>query len=448
MAAVTTNADGRTDAPLVSADALETGVYELSFHAADYFHRMGLTQPAQPFLGVIVIRVGIADRFRQLSRAAAALAVRVQHLPRIMTSIEQAREVIRRCRQLARSARRRAAKPRAHFSPSRCGTVHSRLAGWMAAAGMTVRVDAAGNIRGVYPSPGRTARQRLFIGSHLDTVPNAGRIRRRAGRGAGRGADRDARRPAVSIQPRGGRILGRGRRAVRRAVHRQPRVCRQLRLLCCSTRRDAKGLQPGGRHSRIRPGSRLALAMRRPRHPRPVISNSTSSRVRCSTICDLPLAVVDAIVGTDARGRGASPAWRIMPAPRRCRRGRDALAGAAEWISVGGTRGRKPLQGLVATVGRVQVEPGAGNVIPGRCELSLDVRHADDAIRETAVEHLARAARDIALRRKLEVTLGRPARSTLRADGCRRSRSMLARSVETRPDSLRIACPAARAMTR
>ena len=61
MAAVVTNADGRTDAPLVSADALETGVYELSFHAADYFHRIGIAQPAQPFLGVIVIRVGIAD---------------------------------------------------------------------------------------------------------------------------------------------------------------------------------------------------------------------------------------------------------------------------------------------------------------------------------------------------------------------------------------------------
>ena len=61
MAAVTTNADGRTEAPLVSADALETGVYELSFHASDYFHRMGTAQPPQPFLGVIVIRVGISD---------------------------------------------------------------------------------------------------------------------------------------------------------------------------------------------------------------------------------------------------------------------------------------------------------------------------------------------------------------------------------------------------
>jgi 5-hydroxyisourate hydrolase len=61
MAAFVTNADGRTDAPLVSANALETGVYELSFHASDYFHRHGVPQQTPPFLGVIVIRVGIAD---------------------------------------------------------------------------------------------------------------------------------------------------------------------------------------------------------------------------------------------------------------------------------------------------------------------------------------------------------------------------------------------------
>jgi len=61
MAAVTTNADGRTDTPLASGDALETGVYELSFHASDYFHRIGVPQADPPFLGVIVVRVGVAD---------------------------------------------------------------------------------------------------------------------------------------------------------------------------------------------------------------------------------------------------------------------------------------------------------------------------------------------------------------------------------------------------
>jgi hydroxyisourate hydrolase len=61
VAAVTTNAEGRTDAPLVSAERIETGVYEMSFHAADYFHRLGVTLPSPPFLGVIVLRIGIAD---------------------------------------------------------------------------------------------------------------------------------------------------------------------------------------------------------------------------------------------------------------------------------------------------------------------------------------------------------------------------------------------------
>ena len=57
----TTNADGRTDAPLLNRDRLATGVYELTFHAGDYFQRTGvaLTDPA--FLDEIVVRFGIAD---------------------------------------------------------------------------------------------------------------------------------------------------------------------------------------------------------------------------------------------------------------------------------------------------------------------------------------------------------------------------------------------------
>lgn len=61
IAATTTNADGRTDAPLASGGRLETGVYELSFHAADYFHRVGVALPHPPFFGVIVVRIGVAD---------------------------------------------------------------------------------------------------------------------------------------------------------------------------------------------------------------------------------------------------------------------------------------------------------------------------------------------------------------------------------------------------
>src|SRR5687767_3643280 len=61
IASATTNADGRTDAPLVSGDRIETGIYELTFHAGDYFRRAGIQLPKPPFLDEVLIRVGIAE---------------------------------------------------------------------------------------------------------------------------------------------------------------------------------------------------------------------------------------------------------------------------------------------------------------------------------------------------------------------------------------------------
>ena len=61
LAATTTNTDGRTDVPLLSAERLETGTYELTFHAAEYFRHAGVLLADPPFLGDIVIRFGIAD---------------------------------------------------------------------------------------------------------------------------------------------------------------------------------------------------------------------------------------------------------------------------------------------------------------------------------------------------------------------------------------------------
>ncbi len=61
VAAATTNAQGRTDAPLLSGDLLERGTYELTFHAGDYFRKAGVALSDPPFLDQVVIRVGIAD---------------------------------------------------------------------------------------------------------------------------------------------------------------------------------------------------------------------------------------------------------------------------------------------------------------------------------------------------------------------------------------------------
>jgi 5-hydroxyisourate hydrolase len=61
VAAATTNAQGRTDAPLVAGDRLEHGIYELTFHVGDYFRAAGVALSDPPFLDHVVIRVGIAD---------------------------------------------------------------------------------------------------------------------------------------------------------------------------------------------------------------------------------------------------------------------------------------------------------------------------------------------------------------------------------------------------
>ena len=61
LAAATTNAQGRTETPLISRDRLELGVYELTFHVGDYFRRNGVKLSDPAFLDRVVIRVGVAD---------------------------------------------------------------------------------------------------------------------------------------------------------------------------------------------------------------------------------------------------------------------------------------------------------------------------------------------------------------------------------------------------
>ncbi len=56
-----TNADGRTDAPLLVDDALAVGVYELDFHAGDYYRAKGMVLPDPAFVDVVTLRFGIAD---------------------------------------------------------------------------------------------------------------------------------------------------------------------------------------------------------------------------------------------------------------------------------------------------------------------------------------------------------------------------------------------------
>jgi 5-hydroxyisourate hydrolase len=61
VARAVTNADGRTDTPLLSADRLAAGVYELTFRVGDYLRDTGAVLAEPPFLDDVVVRVGIAE---------------------------------------------------------------------------------------------------------------------------------------------------------------------------------------------------------------------------------------------------------------------------------------------------------------------------------------------------------------------------------------------------
>ena len=61
IAKTVTNDDGRTAEPLLYGETIQTGVYELTFHAGDYFRSAGLALSTPPFLDEIVIRFTVSD---------------------------------------------------------------------------------------------------------------------------------------------------------------------------------------------------------------------------------------------------------------------------------------------------------------------------------------------------------------------------------------------------
>jgi allantoate deiminase len=83
-----------------------------------------------------------------------------------------ARDVIGWCRRLAQCSEESGATTRTFLS-SPMRDVHAQLSEWMKRAGLHVWTDAVGNLRGELPGTARNPR-RLYIGSHLDTVPHAG----------------------------------------------------------------------------------------------------------------------------------------------------------------------------------------------------------------------------------------------------------------------------------
>ena len=320
-----------------------------------------------------------------------------------MTSIDQAREVIRWCLRLAKLSDDRNATTRTFLSkPMR--DVHTALAAWMARAGMTVRVDAIGNIRGVYPPQvPRVATApvpRFYIGSHLDTVPNAGAFDGVLGVVLATALIEmvgERRFPfaleVIGFSDEEGVRFGTpflGSRALAGTfdislLDRTDATGRSLRDAI-----KGFGLEPSRIADAQAPANALGY-LEFHIEQGPVLEN-----------LNLPLAVVDVIAGqTRAELTFAGAAGHAGTTPMKMRK--DALACAAAWITEV-EREALTTTGLVATVGRIAIEPGAGNVVPGRAVVSLDVRHPADHMRRLAAERLLKLADEIATRRGLTMT--------------------------------------------
>ncbi|TMK27948.1 MAG: Zn-dependent hydrolase [Actinobacteria bacterium] len=198
---------------------------------------------------------------------------------------------------------------------------HELAAGWMRGAGLSVEVDPAGNLIG------RTGDARVWTGSHLDSVPNGGKFDGALGVLAGIEAVERVGRGAVV------------------AFRDEETGCRG------STAFAERGQLPAAfLEVHVEQG--------------PVLERAGA-----------PLGLVTDIVGL-VRGEKVfegdpGHAGTVPMADRR-----DALVAAAEYV-LHVRDAAAEVEGAVATVGLLVVEPGAGNVIPGRVRLSVDARAPD-----------------------------------------------------------------------
>ena len=271
--------------------------------------------------------------------------------------------------------------------------VHAHLRKRMEDLSMEVTTDAAGNLRGVWNS--RTTDQpRLVLGSHIDTVPDAGAFDGVLGVVLALEWVRIAQwlnlRYSIEViafsEEEGVRfgVPFIGSRAVAGTFDFDMNVVDLEQVSLRQAIQDF-GLDPNAIWQAVL-NDKFTAFIEIHVEQGPVLEAE-----------GLQLAVVEGIVGQtrlDAHFTGHANHAGTTPMRLRC----DALAAAAEWI-LAVEASAKSSPGLVATVGKIQAAPNAVNVIPGAVQVSLDVRHIDDIARLQAVTSLIQTAESIATRR-------------------------------------------------
>lgn len=290
------------------------------------------------------------------------------------------------------------------FASGAMRRAHEHVSRWMTEAGLTrVGRDNIGNLRGRYDSasPGGPT---LILGSHLDSVRNAGKYDGPLGvmvaiAAVQRLHDKKLRLPfAIEV------VAFADEEGLRFAsTYLGSRALAGTFDMADLERTDASGITMaeaihgfGGDPARIgedrwRGGELLGYCEVH-------IEQGPALEAR-----GLPVGVVSVITGQNRYAltfAGVAGHAGTVPMEHR----HDALAAAAEFV-LEVEREARGRPGLVATVGQLEVQPGAVNVIPGQADLSLDVRHPEDATRAGAAEQIVERANAIANRRKVAVAI-------------------------------------------
>jgi allantoate deiminase len=318
-----------------------------------------------------------------------------------------AEEIISRCRALA-GVSEDVGRVTRRFGTPAMARANAIVGSWMREAGMTVRLDAAGNLVGRRPG-GDPEAGTLLLGSHLDTVRDAGAFDGPLGVMVAIGLVQRLREERV-VLPFALDVLGfsdeeglrfgtayLGSRAVAGTfdealfdvVDDEGVSMREALRAFGGDPAAVAGAGAGAGASRR--GERLLGYVEVHMEQGPVLEDRGA-----------PVGVVSGISGatrTEVRFAGLAGHAGTVPMALR----RDAAPAVAELVLAAEALARGT-DGLLATVGQLSVAPGAPNVVPGGAVAFLDVRHADDAVRARAVDALRARAVEIAAARGLEMT--------------------------------------------
>jgi hydantoinase/carbamoylase family amidase len=275
----------------------------------------------------------------------------------------------------------------------------------MRAAGLQTRLDAVGNLFGRWPG-GDPDAPLVLTGSHVDTTLNAGRYDGVLGVLGAIEAVHALR--AADVRPRRGIDLVAW-------AGEEPR----FGTGCVGSRAAAGELTAADLDRlRDRDGTSMAQALRAAGFEPDRLAQARIDPATVHALVELhieqgvvlethgePIGAVTAIAAPhDFRLTFTGAATHAGATPMGLRR--DALAGAAEaMVALERLARESPSATTVGTVGVLRLRPGAINVVPGEVELDVDVRDSDLAAREQVVDGIVAAAREIAARRALEVTV-------------------------------------------